>query len=266
MRSGLLAIFLVPVFATAADPLKIDRTIGKEPKYAGQPKYCLVAFDAEGKERLWLVHDGDSLYVDRNGNGDLTDDGEKITAEKPKVTPADGSKSYHFDVGEVTIAGKTHKGLTVYGESLKRYAPADAGKWAYVQAALKKEAETLCYMVRIESERTGVKGGSSDGRVAYSVGPFDLTGVLQFAATRDNAPVIHLGAPLQVTFYAQTTKMRAGRTSDFTLCVGAPGVGPGTLAMLAYEGTIPESAHPVAEILYPGDKPEKQSVELKQRC
>ncbi len=36
----------------------------------------------------WLVRDGDTLYVDRNGNGDLTEPGEKVAAEKwPGATP-----------------------------------------------------------------------------------------------------------------------------------------------------------------------------------
>ena len=56
---------------------KIDRKIGKEPVYAKSPKYCLVVFGAEAKFRVWLIIDGDALYVDLNGNGDLTEKGER---------------------------------------------------------------------------------------------------------------------------------------------------------------------------------------------
>src|SRR5438876_11489570 len=65
--------------ASWADLSKVDRSIGKEPVYQSKnPKYCLVVPDTEAKTRIWLVLDGDVLYVDRNMNGDLTDAGEKI--------------------------------------------------------------------------------------------------------------------------------------------------------------------------------------------
>src|SRR5205085_12474760 len=64
---------LVPEYLT-----KIDRTIKKEPKYAGTPLYLLLAFGPEAKDKVWVVLDGNTLYVDGNGNGDLTDYGEKF--------------------------------------------------------------------------------------------------------------------------------------------------------------------------------------------
>src|SRR5262249_52967404 len=63
----------------AVDLSKIDRRIAKEPTYQKSPKYCLLVFGPEGKTRVWLVLDGNDLYVDRNGNGDLTDQGKKVT-------------------------------------------------------------------------------------------------------------------------------------------------------------------------------------------
>ena len=41
-------------------------------------KYGLLMFGPEGKDRVWIVLDGDTLYVDRNGNGDLTEANENI--------------------------------------------------------------------------------------------------------------------------------------------------------------------------------------------
>lgn len=84
--------------ATAADLTKIDRTIAKEPAYKAKPKYCLLVFGPEAKTRIWLVVDGDVLYVDRNGNGDLTEKGESQAIDKSGV----------WSVGEVIEAdGKT---------------------------------------------------------------------------------------------------------------------------------------------------------------
>src|SRR5262249_3777467 len=52
------------------------------------PRYCLLVFGPEAKTRIWLVLDGSVLYVDRNGNGDLTDKGERFEA---RWTSGDGS-------------------------------------------------------------------------------------------------------------------------------------------------------------------------------
>lgn len=73
---ALLPLLLVTPASLATDLAKIDRTIAKEPAYRTKtPKYGLLVFGPEGKDRVWLVHDGDVLYVDRNGNGDLTEPG-----------------------------------------------------------------------------------------------------------------------------------------------------------------------------------------------
>ena len=69
-----LAVCALP--AQAADLAKIERTIAKEPRYLGKPTYCLLVFGPEAKFRNWLVVDGDVLYVNRNGNGDLTEPGK----------------------------------------------------------------------------------------------------------------------------------------------------------------------------------------------
>src|SRR5260370_27637620 len=66
----------------AADLSKVDRTIAKEPAYKSKPRYCLLVFGPEAKTKVWLVQDGDTLYVDRNGNGDLTEPDKKVAAEK----------------------------------------------------------------------------------------------------------------------------------------------------------------------------------------
>lgn len=63
----------------AVDLTKIERTIAQEPTYRSAPKYCLLVFGPEAKAKQWLVLDGDDLYVDRNGNGDLTEADEQVS-------------------------------------------------------------------------------------------------------------------------------------------------------------------------------------------
>src|SRR5207249_4278661 len=91
---------------SAADLAQVPRTIAKEPAYRGRPKYCLLVFGPEAAHRVWLVLAGDTLYVDRNGNGDLTEPGKKVAAEKGEgVTEGD----FTFKVGDVRTGERTHK-------------------------------------------------------------------------------------------------------------------------------------------------------------
>src|SRR5687767_5410138 len=78
--------------APAVDLTTIDRTIRKEPTYQStKPLYCLLVFGPEAKTRVWMVLDDDVLYLDRNGNGDLTEPGERLEAsevlKRPEIRP-----------------------------------------------------------------------------------------------------------------------------------------------------------------------------------
>src|SRR5215831_15666476 len=84
LLSTLLVVGNTAVTAWGADLTKIDRTIAKEPVYQNKPNYCLLVFGPDAKTRVWLVIDGDILYVDRNGNGDLTDKGERTALMAPE--------------------------------------------------------------------------------------------------------------------------------------------------------------------------------------
>src|SRR5262249_25537794 len=110
----LLVLLFLAVPATAADLSKIDRTIAKEPKYQSKPKYCLLVFGPEAKTNVWLVLDGDVLYVDRNGNGDLTEEGEhvKVPAFSSSTCPAWG-RERSIEVGDISVRGLTHTGLVI---------------------------------------------------------------------------------------------------------------------------------------------------------
>jgi hypothetical protein len=93
--------------AKTVDLTKIGRVIAKEPAYQSkEQKYCLLVFGAEAKTRVWLVIDGDTLYVDCNGNGDLTEPGERVLIDL----------TGRFDVGDIIEQpGKTkHSSLRVY--------------------------------------------------------------------------------------------------------------------------------------------------------
>jgi hypothetical protein len=67
--AGLIGLGITIAPTAAADLSKIARTIRKEPHYKVKPKYALLVFGPEAKTRVWIVEDGETLYVDRNADG-----------------------------------------------------------------------------------------------------------------------------------------------------------------------------------------------------
>jgi len=268
-----LAALFVPfsTAAPAADLAKIDCSIAKEPAYKSKaPKYCLLLFGPEARDRVWLVLDGDTLYVDRNGNGDLTEPGEKVAAKVNKSRDL-AEFGYTFEVGDLTLGGKVHKALTVTFPPLTLYASNPSiANFVPFQAALKADPKAVAATLTIDVESARLKGGGIGGRLSYLAGFYDESGVLQFADRPADAPIVYLDGPLQVTFYDRRPTLRLARGNDIVLMVGTPGHGPGTFAMLAYEGTIPESVYPNIEIAFPASQkdgaPVKERYELKERC
>src|SRR5438876_4940788 len=89
--------------AAAADLDKIERRIAREPAYKTKPRYCLLVFGPQAKSRVWLVQDGDTLYVDRNGNGDLTEKGERFVLALDEYDRKRGKRVWH--VGDIEAPG-----------------------------------------------------------------------------------------------------------------------------------------------------------------
>jgi hypothetical protein len=253
---------LTPRRSVAADLSKIDRSIRKEPAYRGKPRYCLLVFGPEAATRVWLVQDGGTLYVDRNGNGDLTEPGEKVIAKKDE-----GAEEgvYSFKIGDLHDGPRTHKDLGVYTINIDHLKDQDK----QVKAFLAKHPNGRGYLASIEMELPGWKGTGLGGRVLQLVSVVDVNGVLQFADRPQDAPVVHFGGPWQVTLFGQHRLIR-GRETDVVLGVGTPGVGPGTTAYIDYDGVIPTNVYPTLDVEYPpkkpGDPPIREHYELKKRC
>jgi hypothetical protein len=101
-RAWLWALALVPGVCLAAGAIrlgKVERSIRGEPTYkSGSPEYALLLFGPEARLRVWLVLDGEGLYLDRDGDGDLTGKDEHFAkvSDCRNVTLADpdGKTSY----------------------------------------------------------------------------------------------------------------------------------------------------------------------------
>jgi hypothetical protein len=244
--SAVLGSWLLGTMAAgAADLTKVERTLVKEPVYkTTSPKYCLLVFGPEADYRVWLVLDGDTLYVDRNGNGDLTEAGESTTPEATDTDPA-GFKP-------ITILRPGGK-----GEEKLQFALYGWFDWRQG-----KETPNVSPSVSVWWE----------GRWFGSWG--DETGPAVWGARPQDAPVLHVGGPLQMGFETRAEYALARKADDqfeLSVGVGTKGLGRGAFVHLCYvNGAIPDGVYPTAVLEFPnkspGGPPVRVRAVLKQRC
>src|SRR6478735_8581875 len=109
------ALCLAKEAATStAESGNLSRALIKEPTYQSTPKYGLMLLEGSGGDvAVWMVEDGKRLFIDKNANGDLTDDGPPIAPRNvrsvgakgwdfdyilPEITPLDGSRHTSFQL------------------------------------------------------------------------------------------------------------------------------------------------------------------------
>jgi hypothetical protein len=255
-----LAVLLTWVAASAADLTTIDRRIGKEPVYGSKaPRYCLLVFGPEARDRVWVVEDGKDLYVDRNGNGDLTEAGEKVGVKQQ------AEQFLSFEAGDLKVGGLTHTGLSVSRMLATEDWVENAGEFRRIKAA---NDRPWVWTVRVSAERPASDDRKLPRKIAYVING-DGLGFLLFGATPKEAPVVHLNGPWTLGLQDVKQRLVAGQKSQLQIGVGTHGVGPGTFSFVLYPDTVPADAYPVAEYTFPAkaDKPPPEArVVMKERC
>jgi hypothetical protein len=254
------ALLLAPS-ARATDLAKVERKIAREPAYQTKaPRYCLLVFGLDAKTRVWLVQDGDTLYVDRNGDGDLTGDGKRVKLKQK----SDSFRS--FEVGDLTLGGLTHTGLSVTQIKASPEAVGNDREWERIK---KSGPEPWMWWVRITAERAADDQRALPRKINYVING-DGAGMLLFADRPQDAPVIHLNGPFTLALQDRRQRFIPGEKAMLQIGVGPQGVGPGTFAFVLYPDTIPGDAYPEAEITFPakmsGQASIKRKYTLKQRC
>jgi len=229
----LLAVFVCgvsPFGAQATDLTQVDRSLGKEPAYKEKPLYCLVALGPEAKQRVWLVLDGETLYVDTKGTGDLTQ------AERVKPRP-------------VILTGLLEPGQK---EPRALRFPCAVTKDVTVD------------LMTINGQVVQVDVTDARRKLALAAGG----GELRFSDHPATAPVIHAGGRLVMRLPAGRSLQRGKEPVNLMVGVGIPGLGAGTFASLNC-ASVPKDLHPVAEVEYPakdGGQAIRQRYTLDQRC
>ena len=235
----------VPGPTQGADLRKIDRSIVKEPKYATAPRYALLVLGPAAERRVWLVQDGDVLYVDRNGNDDLTDAGERIAGKRDQIRRHDAERQRTvFVVGGITGANREPLGF-VYED----YEDRTLDDFFHLNADFRPDAYP--YGTRLQ----GLPG--------------DARGDFQFSEKREDCPVFHFQGPLALSRAGTEAFVRGAADENLTVRIGTPGFGPGSLAAVETD-RVPKDVHPKAEIVFPGrtaaDAPIRLALTLSQRC
>jgi hypothetical protein len=260
LSSALAAALLAASAAGAADLGKIDRTIAKQPAFKNTPKYCLLVFGPEAKARVWLIQDGDVLYVDRNGNGDLTEKDERVALK------GDGKDFRSFQAGDVHDGKLTHTDLTV---TQFRASAAMVGNAKEFDRIKRQGPEPWVWTVGVKAERSADDDRKLPKKIGYIVNG-DGLGYLLFADRPQDAPVIHFNGPWTLGLQDVKQRLTAGHKSQLQIGVGTQGVGPGTFTFVLYPNTIPADAYPEAAITFPPKAPGQEAIRrkytLKQRC
>ena len=187
------------------------------------------------------MQDGDTLYVDRNGNGDLTEDGKRVKLKQQ------GDSYRSFEAGDLTIGGLTHSGPSV---SQMKASPELVGNDQEWERIKKSGPEPWTWWLRFTAERTVDDKRDLPRKLGYVING-DGAGMLLFADKPQDAPIIHLNSPFTLGLQDRKQRLIAGNKTMLQIGVGPQGVGPGTFAFALYPNTIPNDAYPEAEITFP---------------
>ena len=227
-------LFADQVSASSNGVSRFDRTIVKEPTYQSTPKYSLMLLGKSGAVKVWMVEDGKRLFVDKNANGDLTDDGPPIQPSDVRklasnqwdfnylldaITPTNGTRHTRFDLRRWNYGGKDDS----YGLSL-----------------------------------------SVDDQLPLYAGWFGTF----WSANRETAPIIHFGGPFTPKLLrSKEFTLGLGRRR-LSLGFMNPGSGEGAESRLSIDA-LPSHVVPTLNIEWPtagGGSPLRTTHQLIQRC
>lgn len=240
------------------DLTTIQKPTLKEPAYRNKPEYALLVLGAKCEKQLWMVHDGDVLYFDRTGSGDLTVPEARVSMDAKASAPSEFD--YVFDIGKLPGMPGEPVNVQLVTRRLSSLPELNSS----MKQAVSRDANAVTYALHLQSKHPTWKGLGVEGRLMYAAGYIDHRGALLFGKTAAEAPVIHIGGPLQILPYGDQPRIAAGSSREITLAVGTPGVGAGSTAFIGYEKTISPGALPSLEVKYSNGELQKQ--ELKERC
>jgi hypothetical protein len=234
----------------------------KEPRYKNEPKYALFVFGPKRDQRVWLVLDGNTLYVDRNGNGDLTEAGERFQP----VIPAEGVNTVgnpgfytRFDAFEFTIQAASS------GETKFRMDQWIRDPQFVPKTDIEKRLAAPWLKFRMERAILWRKNGLGQARTSVF-----------FMPRAEDAQVCAFDGPVKTIVRPEQVLQRGAVGCNFAVhfaVLSRPYAGAETYHRSdtrVAEKEPPESAQLEVEIYFPsripGAEPIRRKYLLKQRC
>jgi hypothetical protein len=232
--------------AAALDPSKIDRTIAKEPTYRLKPQYCLLVCGPDAKTRVWVVLDGDILYVDRNGDGDLTEEGKRVVGKN------------NYSSGSLTADG------------VPRHLVFDDIE---LTGADGRAEHRLSALADLENQRRwtiSVWMGGFDKRIRWQRPDVDVA----LAARPQDARIVHFAGPLTFALSDLEDRkveqlVRGDKPNSLYFEIGTPVRGDGWRTFARTWANVTADALPTAEVELPGKGPGAGPVKVRpeiHRC
>lgn len=212
---------------------QIDRTLTKEPKYQATPNYSLLVLGGS-KAKVWMVEDGKRLFLDRNANGDLTDDGPPIVLSNVRRLDTSRWDGNYLIAAITPTNGSLHTGF-------------DLRRWNYGE---KEDSYGLSLSV--------------DGKLPMYAGWFGTF----WSAKRETAPVINFGGPFMPRLLRSKEFTISPGRRRLSLGFMNPGSGLGAESRLSIDA-FPRLLVPKLNIEWPtagGGPPLRTSHQLVERC
>ncbi len=216
----------------------VERKIVNEPKYTSTPRYCLLVLGTNAESKVWMVEDADVLYIDKNGNGDLTDDGPPITQSNIRKWQGHNKtdRGCEYAVDEFQPLGGN------------RQTNFRLNRWNY------GEEPTDSYGLEL----------SLDGKTPMYAGWFGTF----WGSSPENAPLVHFGGPLKPVVL-RYKEIELGTAPDrLSICFLNPGSCPGAVSRLSIDA-LPRRIVPEVRIDWPvadAAPPVRTYELLTERC
>lgn len=242
--SILLHWILLGAASPDVDLSTIERKIAKEPRYeTAEQYYALLVLGAEADKRVWFVVDGSNLFVDVNGDGDLTEAGEKFAATKSDGPESLTLLSREWEVPRFALSDR-YTDVEVHFDLVDpswRPAP-DASN----RTEMERFMEVVGRTPRANLSSIHVTIGGARKQFSNAM----------FTTTAAKAPIFHMDGPLTLGVLETIQAHELGRRKDLEeidIAVGTPGDGgdqPGCFSYVMYD-EFPKDARPVLEIEFP---------------
>ena len=220
---------------------EVPRAVKSEPAYIGEPRYGLFLFGEHGDRRVWAVLDQsdpksdvyDVLYLDRNANGVLGEEGERFEGEE---TQRGRGAARKFTIGDFVQPGtkRTHTDFEI----------------TWTEASVR-------FVMKWDGDEVTM-GGYGPTRDTYA----------SFGTSRDDAPIYVPGydRPLEFEHWMCGTR-KIGGLESFKVFVGARGSKRGAFSC-GKQTLLPEGEYVLATLIYTDTNGDEQRVEakLRERC